>query len=102
MTKVRQLFDQAPTYGPERLKVLGRAFDLAWQSLAGNFGEAPTDIDSARAILASVILSLPVTEMDSAERIKTAALEVLAAGYRQYRLSAPGSRATLFHEPAFH
>ena len=77
MTQVHHLFAGA-TYGPERLKVLGRAFDRAWQSIAGDFGDAPAEVDAARTALAKVILSLPSSDIDNAERIKDAALEVMA------------------------
>ena len=81
MTKTHQLFTKATTYGPDRLKVLGTAFDGAWASIAGNFGDEPA-AKTARTTLASIILSLPHSEIDDAERIKNAALRVMAIGYR--------------------
>ena len=81
MTQVHHLFAGA-MYGPERLKVLGSAFDCAWHSIAGDFGDAPADVDAARTALAKVILNLPSSEIDDAERIKNTALQVMAAGYR--------------------
>ena len=81
MTQVHNLFARA-TYDPVRLKVLGRAFDLAWQSIAGDVGEAPADVNAARTALAKVILNLPCSEIDDAERISDAALRVMASGYR--------------------
>jgi DNA-binding transcriptional regulator YbjK len=85
MTKVHQLFPSRSTYSPDRLKVLGDAFDHAWQSLAGNFGNVPTDIDAARTTLATIILNLPSSEHDDADRIKNAAVHVMAVGYRNGR-----------------
>ena len=36
--ETRELFREA-TYGPDALKLMCRAFDEAWESIAGNFGE---------------------------------------------------------------
>ena len=81
MTKVHQLFSKTTTYGPAQLKVLGTAFDGAWASIAGRFGDKPS-AETARTTLANIILSLPYSEIDDAEGIKTAALGVMAVGYR--------------------
>jgi hypothetical protein len=45
--KARRLIDGA-AYGPNALKALGQAFDEAWASIAGNFGDDPSDIERAR------------------------------------------------------
>jgi hypothetical protein len=45
--KARQLIDAA-SYGPEALKAMGQAFDEAWQTIEGNFGHDPQDIEKAR------------------------------------------------------
>jgi hypothetical protein len=80
MTQALQRIERATTYSPDRLKVLGTAFDEAWASIAGNFSEAAAK--TARMSLATIILSLPRSEIDDAERIKTAALRVMAVGDR--------------------
>jgi hypothetical protein len=49
--KARQLIDGA-SYGPEALKAMGQAFDEAWQTIEGNFGNDPQDIEKARLRLA--------------------------------------------------
>ena len=41
MAQIHQLFARRASYGPDRLKVLGNAFDEAWQTFARNIGEAP-------------------------------------------------------------
>jgi len=82
MTNVHQLFARRETYSPDTLQVLGKAFDRAWQSVAGNFGDAPAEVHAARTTLANIILSLPCSETDDAERIKNAALAIMAVGYR--------------------
>ena len=70
------------SYGPEALKVLSEAFDGAWQSVAGNFGDDAAKVEAARRTLASIILSLPQSETADVEWIKNAALRVMAVGYR--------------------
>lgn len=69
MSKVHQLFSRGTSYSPDRLKVLGNAFDLAWQDIEHAFARgSPASIDAARTTLANVILSLPCSEMDDAGR----------------------------------
>ena len=79
MAQIHQLFARRASYGPDRLKVLGNAFDEAWQTLGRNIGEAPAEIDRARMTLANVILTLPCSEIADAESIKNAALQIMAA-----------------------
>jgi hypothetical protein len=88
MAQIHQLFARRASYGPERLKVLGNAFDDAWQTLGRNIGAAPAEIDRARMTLANVILCLPCSEIADAESIKNAALRVLAAGTANGRRQA--------------
>ena len=88
MAEIHQLFAQRASYGPDRLKVLGNAFDQAWYAFACNVGEAPAEIDCARTTLANVILSLSCSEIIDAESIKNAALQVLAAGTANGRRQA--------------
>jgi len=52
--KARRLIDGA-AYGPNALKALGQAFDEAWASIAGNFGDDPSDIERARLKLALAV-----------------------------------------------
>jgi hypothetical protein len=80
--RARQLITDA-SYGPEALKVLFQAFDNAWESIAGNFGNDPLTIDNASVMLANIILSLPHTESSNAESIKNTALQVMALRYRK-------------------
>ena len=49
--KAREMIVGA-SYGPHTMKVLGQAFDEAWDSIAGNFGENLADIEQARVKLA--------------------------------------------------
>ena len=81
MTNVHQLFARA-TYDPNRLKVVGHAFERAWGNMSDALGERPSDVEAARTVLAKVILNLPSSESDDAEHIAATALDVMASGYR--------------------
>lgn len=45
--KARRVIDGA-AFGPDALKVIGQAFDEAWDEIAGNFGGEPASIDLGR------------------------------------------------------
>jgi hypothetical protein len=79
--KARQLIGRA-TYGPDTLKVLFKAFDDAWDSIAANFANDPPAIEIARLRLANIILSLPHNEIADAEQIKNASLQIMAIAYK--------------------
>ena len=79
--KARRIIDNA-SFGPETLKVLYRAFDEAWASIAGNFGDDPSVIDRARVRLANALLSVASEESRDAEVLKRAALVVMAGVYQ--------------------
>lgn len=81
MTQALQRIELAASYSPDRLTVLGNAFDGAWASIASNFDDEAA-AKSARMTLASIILSLARSEIDDAERVKTAALHIMAVGDR--------------------
>jgi hypothetical protein len=44
--KARQRIDGA-SYEPDGLKAIGQAFDQAWQTIAGNYGDDPRDIEKS-------------------------------------------------------
>ena len=73
----------AAAYGPDALKALGQAFDEAWASIAGNFGDDPSDIERARLKLATALLSVASEDSRDVEALKKAALQVMALGYRR-------------------
>ena len=79
--RVRTLIDGA-AFGPEALRVIGRAFDEAWKGIAGNFGEDPQDIETARMNLANAVLSVASEESRDVEVLKLAALQRMALDYR--------------------
>ena len=66
------------------LKIDCQAFEEAWASIAGNFGNDPATIEAARLKLANIILSFPHDEIRDAEQIKRSSLQIMAL---QYRLS---------------
>ena len=78
--KARRLIDGA-AYGPNALKALGQAFDEAWASIAGNFGDDASDIERARLKLATALLSVASEDSRDVEVLKKAALQVMALGY---------------------
>ena len=46
------------SFGPDALKTIGQAFDEAWKEIAGNFGDDPGVIESARLRLAQALMSV--------------------------------------------
>ena len=79
--KARQLMDGA-SYGPAALKVIGQAFDEAWQSIEGNFGNDPRDVERARIRLATALLSVASEDSRDIEALKRGALQAMALNYR--------------------
>jgi hypothetical protein len=77
--EARRMIDGA-SLGPEALRVIGRAFDETWASIAGNF---TTDIttQSARIQLASTLLSLATDDSRDVAALKQAALQIMAREY---------------------
>ena len=67
---------QSAAYGPETLKVIGKAFDDAWAEIATNFTE--TKAEAARFELANAILSVAKEDSRNAEELKNAALQAMA------------------------
>ena len=79
--KARKLIDGA-SYGPDALKVIGQAFDEAWQEIAGNFGNDPQEIEAARLRLAEAVLSVADEDSRDAGALKRGALQRMALDYR--------------------
>jgi hypothetical protein len=82
--KARRLIDGA-SFGPEILKAIGEAFDLAWAEIAGNFGGDPFDVERARLRLAEAMLSIATEDSRDVEALKNGALQAMALGYRKPR-----------------
>jgi len=81
--RAKQLIESA-SYGPEALKIVCQAFDEAWHSIAGNFGDDPSSIDAARMKLATIIPGFPHDEIRDAEQIKNSSLQIMALEYQAH------------------
>jgi hypothetical protein len=77
----RQLIDVA-SFGPETVKAMGEAFDQAWAEIAGNFGDNPTQIESARSRLADAVISVTTEGSIDIAVLKNGALQAMALDYR--------------------
>jgi hypothetical protein len=72
----------ANVLGPEIVKAMGQAFDEAWAEIAGNFGDHPMEIETARLRLANAILSAAVDGSKEVSALKAGALHAMAIYYR--------------------
>ena len=70
------------TYGPETLKVIGKAFDEAWANIADHFAGDARRADAARERLAHAILIAASEDSRESEPIKNVALQIMALSYR--------------------
>jgi hypothetical protein len=86
--RAHQLIDGA-SFGPDTLKAIGQAFDQAWAQIAGNFGDDPSDIESARLRLANAMLSVVSEDSHDVAILVRAALEEMALGYRDRPIGQP-------------
>jgi hypothetical protein len=75
--KARELINGA-SYGPDALKVIGRAFDEAWLSIAGNFSDE--QVAAARLRLANAVLSVAHEGSRDVDALKRQALEAMRSG----------------------
>ena len=79
--KARQLI-QGATYGPETLKVIGKAFDDAWSEIAGHFSHNGLQAQSVRLKLAHAVLAVARADSRDSDELKNAALQIMAMNYR--------------------
>ena len=77
MTPIRPL---GLMMSPAVLSTAGKAFDLAWLEISGNYGREATR--TARDRLARIILANPLCEDTTAEVLKRAGLASMAASER--------------------
>ena len=90
--KARKLIEGA-TYGPETLKVIGKAFDDAWSEISGHFLNNGLQSQSARLKLAHAVLAVARDDSRDSDELKNAALQIMAMNYRdQSDPSGPVSR----------
>jgi hypothetical protein len=66
------------SFGPEALKAMGAAFDQAWAEIAGDFGNIPFAIESARLRLAEAMLSIATEDSTNVAALKAGALQAMA------------------------
>ena len=78
----RELIDGA-SFGPDALKAIGQAFDLAWAEIANNFGNDTIDVEKARLRLAKALLSVAHEDSREVDVLKRAALQRMALDYRR-------------------
>jgi len=79
--RARRLIDGA-SFGPDARKVIHQAFDAAWESVAGNFGDDPQVVEQARRRLANAVLSVATEDSRDPKVLEVAALQAMALAYR--------------------
>ena len=68
-------------FGPERLAIAYKAFDSAWEQIAGEHGTDPNDIEAARTRLANIVLRIAKeNDADSVEEMTEVAVDVMRTG----------------------
>jgi hypothetical protein len=78
MVKARQLIASA-SYDSGQLKVLGKAFDDAWERIAPHVSDRAEAIEAARLTLADIVLGLAKTGNFDSEKIADAAVQRMLA-----------------------
>jgi hypothetical protein len=79
------------TYGPEALKIIGKAFDDAWADIAELFAGDRERAVAARERLAHAALMAATEDCQDSELLKNMALRIMALSYRGSWLD-PGSK----------
>jgi hypothetical protein len=59
-----------------------QTFDQAWSEIAGNFGDSPSEIQSARPDGARAMLSVATEGGSDVAMLKARALQMMALSYR--------------------
>ena len=80
--RARQLIAGA-AFAPQTVKVMEQAFDQAWAEIAGNFGDTPSESQSARLSLARAMLSAATETGCDVATLKDRALQMMALSYRE-------------------
>jgi hypothetical protein len=80
--RARQLIAEA-AFAPQTVKAMEQAFDQAWAEIAGNFGDIPSEIQSARLSLARAMLSVATEAGTDVATLKDRALQMMALSYRE-------------------
>jgi hypothetical protein len=69
----RPLIDNA-SFGPELLKAIGEAFDMAWTEIADNYSNVTAERETGRLKLATALLSVAAENGLDPQELKTVAL----------------------------
>ena len=77
--KARQLIEGA-TFGPDALKVIGKAFDDAWSEIGSQFDTRQAQL--VRLRLARAVLSFATEDGRDSDELKNAALQIMTLHYR--------------------
>ena len=80
--KARDLIEGA-TYGPETLKVIGKAFDDAWSEIWASTANGELQAQSARLELADAVLAIAREDSCDSDELKNAALQIMAMNSRE-------------------
>lgn len=81
--KARELInDSGIIFGPDALKVVGKAFDDAWSEIASHFAKNGLEAQSARLRLARAVLAAANENSHDPVQIKNFALRIMAQRYR--------------------
>jgi hypothetical protein len=84
MVKARQLIADA-TFDPGQLKVIGKAFDDAWQQVAPSISNRAEAVEAARLKLATFILSMAKQGTLDPVQLTDAAVKMMFAGPARLR-----------------
>jgi len=85
IVKARALLDGA-SLGPDALKAVGQAFDETWAEIANHFARDATQLEGARLMLASALLSIADDASRDVAVLKKAALRVAAQNYASWSI----------------
>jgi hypothetical protein len=73
---------EGASFGPDALKAICRAFDIAWRSIAAQFAGDQAKAEAARIALANCLLSVADEDSRDVEVLATGALDALTVEQR--------------------
>jgi hypothetical protein len=77
--KARSLIDGA-AFDPNQLKIIGQAFDAAWDEIKPTVSKRATAVEAARLKLANAVLTVALQGPLEVDRIRVDALKAMFAG----------------------
>jgi hypothetical protein len=89
--RARALIDGA-AFGPDALRAIGQAFDMAWAEIASDFAGDPVVTEGARLTLANAILSVASEDSRDVDILKNAVLQAMARKYQSLPIVSPKTR----------